>query len=262
MKTLRKLFPAALALAVVLSAFSLFAFAGSQELVGDNIAGDCWSAVDGKWGGPEQAGYVNGDMDSNPQVVHAYEDGMLHVYSTRTDNGLSFSGNVIGIASLVKPDTEYKVEATIKYTANPESHPFYIRSNNNVSGSEPVIVAASDDFVTYTYTFKTGSTINATDYLMVGIWENNDDNIYGQMHFGTDIWVKSCVLTNLSGSDDPVVDQPDDTAAPADEPSGSDAPVAEPAPDAPASQTFDAVIVLSLALAASAGAVVASKKRK
>lgn len=180
------------ATAILLSALSMLCGAAEKtyELVKPESAGtENWDVIDGVWSGTLSSGSANGEKLA-PVERTITDDGHLLLKSNadknenKNDHGI---GNYIGVSDLLKPNTEYTLTATIKFDTNKDSPlhalgdvygKLFMFYNADISGAERVQINHSDDFVTYTYTFKTGASV-AGSYIQIGPVGVGDNTNFG-----------------------------------------------------------------------------------
>lgn len=181
------------ATAILLSALSMLCGATEKtyELVKPDSAGaENWDVIDGIWSGTLSSGSSNGGEKLAPVERTITDDGHLLLKSnvdkseSKNDHGI---GNYIGVSDLLKPNTEYTLTATIKFDTSKDC-PIYALGdvysklfmfyNADVSGAKRVQINHSDDFVTYTYIFKTGASV-AGSYIQIGPVGVGDNTNFG-----------------------------------------------------------------------------------
>lgn len=174
------------------------------NLIGNNAGEEDWAVIEGVWSGTLQTGA--GGLDPVQRFMNS--DGYLEITSSslsEADNADHGVGNYIGISNLLKPKTTYLVTVKAKFDTNsdhvlhdvyPDTYDYvFIRSSIDVLGNDPVAIENSDDFVTYTYTFKTGSRIAKDAYLQIGPIGVGDNVYWGAFCPGASLVIAECLLS-------------------------------------------------------------------
>lgn len=173
------------------------------ELIGNNAGEDSWDIIDGIWSGTLLSGA--GGLEAVNRFIN--DSGYLEITSSSTstvntaDHGI---GNYIGVSNILKPNTTYTVTATVKFFSNAthalhSAYPgvydcVFIRVNGDVSGASPTVIYDSEDFETYTYTFKTGSSLKDI-FVQVGPIGVGDNDYWGAFCPGASLIIASCVIS-------------------------------------------------------------------
>ena len=259
MKNSRKITAIVTVAAVILAMLSLFCGAAGKtyELVKpESAGGESWDVIDGVWSGTLSSGSSNGGVKLDPVERTVTQDGHLLLKSNaakdenQNDHGM---GNYIGVSDILKPNTEYTLSVKAKFDTNKSSPlhaladiygKLFIFYNADVSGADRVEVNHSDDFVTYTYKFKTGADVSNT-YIQVGPVGVGDNTNFGAFCPGASLEIASAKLEgDLLKSD---------TTPGEDKPGGDDKPGDNP-------PTGSYVLPAVICMAAVAGCAVAVKK--
>lgn len=250
-----------LCVAAIMSILSITCLGASVNLINDNAWGSAWDIVPGAWHGILDQGV--GGLPAVERTITA--DGHLLIKSPSDDmsgakdHGI---GNYIGVAGILQPNTTYTLTAEIKFFANPQN-PLHVNFGGydklaieyvgDTLGNDPTIVTPSEDFVTYTYTFRTGENLDET-YIVVG--PNALKNAGGVLEitwgaFAAGAWyeVASCKVLAEGDTDEEVPDDPGDDVTPPENPSSPD--------------TDDAMIsIVASAIVMSLGAYVCVQAKK
>ncbi len=167
-----------LCVALVMSLLSVVSFGKAINLISNNVGDAVWDLVSGKWTGILDLGAggltpVERSITSDGHLLVKSVDGDM---SGNCDHGI---GNYIAVSGILQPNTTYTLTADIKFNCNPSSplhakfggydkiYIEYVGPEGANMGSPAVAIPASDDFVTYTYTFTTGANLDNT-YIVIG----------------------------------------------------------------------------------------------
>ncbi len=261
---MKKLFAVILTITLLATFCSVFTSAktGTYDLVKNGKAGeDGWDVIAGTWMGPLNSGA------NQPAPTERTKDsnGYLVLSSPNPKNGNNDDGvgNYIGVSDILKPDTEYKLTAEIKFTSNRDasglySDPVYNRivvcyGNPGDFSTSKLVSDTEGKFETVVLNFKTPKTMVAAEsYVLIGPSSGASNPLFCAFCPGAELVIKSAVLEGDLLKSDDAGSADTDNAGTTDNNGGTENP---PSGDA-------AVVAVAIAAnAAAASAIVIKKKR-